>query len=119
MVQLTWEANYAHATTELRKHGVIDDQTDLVQHPDLALQPNIAAAIMIYGCLEGWFTGKKLSDYFHDGVSDWIDARRIINGMDHAYEIASDGDIILESEACPALLSGRSNFTSSSGKATH
>jgi hypothetical protein len=88
LVQITWERNYAHATLELRKHGVIDDGIDLEKTPELALHPDIAAAILIFGSQEGWFTGKKLSDYFGDGFSDWVAARRIINGLDRAHEIA-------------------------------
>ncbi|MBW4976534.1 hypothetical protein KZZ08_23320, partial [Roseovarius mucosus] len=40
------------------------------------------------GTREGWFTGKKLSDYLGGGKADWKGARRIINGQDRAAEIA-------------------------------
>ena len=79
-VQLTGRRNYAFAS---KKIGV-----DLVANPDLALQPNHAAAIMFDGMIEGWFTGKKLSDYFHATRTDWRGARRIINGTDRAALIA-------------------------------
>ncbi|WP_246725642.1 glycoside hydrolase family 19 protein [Beijerinckia sp. L45] len=83
-VQLTWEANYKKAGTEL---GV-----DLVDNPTLALDPIIAAKIMYRGMLDGWFTSKKLSDYIpHDPV----EARRIINGTDHAQTIAGYYDVYL------------------------
>jgi putative chitinase len=81
LVQLTWLANYQ--TAEKWIPG-----SDLVQAPDNALKPDIAAKVMIRGMTQGWFTGRKLSDYF-DGVrSDWTDARRIINGVDKAALIA-------------------------------
>ena len=79
-VQLTWEANYQRAGKEL---GV-----GLDADPELALQPDIAAKIMIRGMLEGWFTGRKLADFFVGTRSDWLDARTIINGHDHAGNVA-------------------------------
>lgn len=79
-VQLTGRANYAKASKAL---GI-----DLVGSPDRTLEPGIAAAIMFLGMTEGWFTTKRLSDYFSAGTTDWVNARRIINGTDRAAEIA-------------------------------
>jgi predicted chitinase len=79
-VQLTWKNNYLKAKLKL---GV-----DLVNNPDLALDKDIAAKIMIYGMTEGWFTGKMLSNFFNDTKSDWKNARKIINGLDKADNIA-------------------------------
>ena len=79
-VQLTWRNNYALAGRALN--------ADLVSNPDLALQPDIAYRIMSSGMLEGWFTGKKLSDYINNGKTDFVQARRIINGLDQAGVIA-------------------------------
>jgi predicted chitinase len=79
-VQLTWEANYKKASQEL---GV-----DLINNKDLAMDPTVAAKIAVLGMVEGWFTGKKLSDYCTLGKSDFLNARRIINGMDAAAKIA-------------------------------
>ena len=61
---------------------------DLVSNPDLALVPEHAAQIMCIGMLDGWFTGKKLGDYFTAQKTDWVNARRIINGADKAQAIA-------------------------------
>ena len=85
-VQLTGRRNYAKAG---KAFGV-----DLVKEPDLALSPDISARVLITGCLEGWFTGKKLGDYIRDGVDatdllDYKNARRVINGQDKAAQIAS------------------------------
>lgn len=88
-VQLTWYANYVHATARLRALGIIDGNTDLAKNPELAMRPDIAAAIMIFGMTEGWFTGKKLSDYLDGDDFDATNARRIINGTDHAEDIAN------------------------------
>jgi len=80
-VQLTWQSNYKHYA---RKLGL-----DLVGNPDLALDPEIAAVILIDGFKEGSFTGKKLSTYINEGETDFYNARRCINGVDHADDIAS------------------------------
>ncbi len=80
-VQITWKDNYAKFASLL---GV-----DLVRHPDLALHPDFAAFIAVYGMKHGVFTGKKLSDYFNDHKEDYVRARRIINGKDKAHTIAS------------------------------
>lgn len=79
-VQLTWYVNYLKAS---RAVGV-----DLVKNPDLAMRDDIAAKVMFSGMSEGWFTGKKLSDYFSASVDDPVGARRIINGTDKAQLIA-------------------------------
>lgn len=74
-VQLTGRANYLKASQKL---GV-----DLVSLPDGALNPELAAKILVRGCAEGWFTGKKLEDY-----DDYVNMRRVVNGMDRAEQIA-------------------------------
>lgn len=79
-VQITWKGNYS--TFEKLLH------LPLVANPDLALKPDVSAAIAIRGMMSGLFTGKKLSDYFNANTSDWLNARRIINGTDRAELIA-------------------------------
>jgi putative chitinase len=84
-VQLTWKANYARASRELA--------IDLVEHPDLAMAPNIAAKIMRRGMEQGWFTGKSFHTYLpgnfeRAAIGPYTQSRRIINGLDHADEIA-------------------------------
>lgn len=75
-VQLTWYENYEKATKKL---GV-----DFLNNPELALQIEHATSIMFEGMIEGWFTGRKLSDYFTPKGHDPLNARRIINGNDKA-----------------------------------
>lgn len=82
-VQLTWKANYEKAGKKIK--------VDLVKNPHLAMVPANAAAIMFEGMTDGWFTGKKLSDYFVGEKSDWTGARRIINGTDKAAQIGEYG----------------------------
>ena len=79
-VQLTWYENY-------KKMGEILN-IPLLEQPELALQPDISAKIMIEGMTRGYFTGKALRDYFNDRNDDPVNARRIINGLDKANKIA-------------------------------
>jgi putative chitinase len=81
LVQLTWAENYAKMSSLL---GI-----DLVGNPDLALDPAVAARIMFEGMIRGTFTGKSLTIYFTHHASDWRNARKIINALDHADEIAA------------------------------
>lgn len=78
-VQLTWDANYEKADKALGLNGA------LLKDFNLAMQPTIAAQILVRGCCEGWFTGKKLSDYL---PGDYRGARRVVNGLDKADLIA-------------------------------
>jgi putative chitinase len=75
-VQLTWKANYEKVGVRLK--------LDLVNHPELALELPHAVNILFEGMLTGWFTGKKLAQYFSPAREDWMNARRIINGLDKA-----------------------------------
>lgn len=80
-VQLTWAKNYQTMGDHI---GV-----DLYHHPELALQMDIATKILFEGMIRGMFTGRKLSDYFNSTTEDWVDARKIINGLDRAQTIAN------------------------------
>lgn len=93
-VQLTWKINYQRA-------GVLLN-LPLVEKPDLAMQPDIAAKIMFEGMTREdmifedkssgnpsfSFTGRTLEQFFRGLRADWIGARSIINGSDHAFMIA-------------------------------
>ncbi|RMF06601.1 MAG: hypothetical protein D6773_04240, partial [Alphaproteobacteria bacterium] len=87
-VQLTWKGNYARATKEINDRNLVGRKVDLVNNPDQALEDDIALTVLYYGMAEGWFTGKKFADYLHDDVTDFVGARRIVNGQDRAQEIA-------------------------------
>jgi hypothetical protein len=73
-VQITGRTNYTKFAQLL---GV-----DLVNQPDLALQPEVAWDILSLGMHRGLFTGKKLDDYIpldDRTQADYYNARRIIN----------------------------------------
>lgn len=65
-IQLTWEENYKKAAEKLG----LKDWT-----PESFMEPEIAADVAVLGMKEGWFTGKKLSDY-----ETFYSARAIVNG---------------------------------------
>jgi len=81
LVQITWPKNY--------QWGARETGLPLDAQPDLALQPDVAVKLLVTGSREGQFTGKKLSDYITLQHSDFVGARRIINGTDKAAEIAA------------------------------
>lgn len=62
---------------------------DLVTNPDLALSSEVAYKIMSIGMRKGLFTGVKLSQFFTPLTTDFLNARKIINGMDCAGSIAN------------------------------
>lgn len=85
LVQLTWDANYEKADKALGLGGA------LLRDFDLALDPDIAARILVWGMEMGAFTGRRLSDCIRGDVgrhNDFIAARAIINGKDKAALIA-------------------------------
>src|SRR5262249_35386079 len=79
-VQVTGRRNYQDWSNRL---GV-----DLIRDPDKALDIDVATAIIFEGMRLGTFTGKKLSDYFNEDTENWVQARRIVNGLDKAELIA-------------------------------
>jgi hypothetical protein len=80
-VQLTGRNNYAKAKALTK--------VDLIADPDRAKEPELAYQIAIQGMIDGWFTGRKLSQFIKDGQSpDYENARTIINGHDKAANIA-------------------------------
>lgn len=93
-VQLTWKANYEKADRELGLGGRLNNNLDL------AMDPDIAARIMVKGMQEGWFAGDRngkrhtlarhLSADGAASVEQFTSARRIINGTDKAKKIADE-----------------------------
>ena len=93
-VQLTWKANYERADKELELGGRLNGNLEL------ALEPDIAAKIMVKGMQEGWFAGDKIGKRHTLArhlpargpakVAQFTSARRIINGTDKAGKIAGE-----------------------------
>ena len=85
LVQLTHKKNYSAMAEAL--------DVDLVGHPELALTMDVALSVMFVGMIEGLFSRQRyrLVDYFDGTMADWINARRIVNGLDRAKDIAGYG----------------------------
>ena len=79
-VQLTWKYNYESMGKVCK--------ADLVNQPDLVLNHATAYRIMSHGMRNGSFTGAALSKFIHEKKCDYINARKIINGLDCAVKIA-------------------------------
>lgn len=96
LVQLTHEFNYSGKI----RQAVMDQfgsGFDIHAKPAWLLDPDISVFVAIKGMLEGWFTGKGLEDYIDQldeadplDKLEYIEARRVVNGKDHAKEIAED-----------------------------
>ncbi len=86
--QDTGRRNYQFAKDKL---GI-----DFVGHPELMKVPENAWLVMYHGMMEGWFTGRKLSDYIDlidepdsEDFKEYVAARKVINGTDKAETIAN------------------------------
>ena len=79
-VQLTWKDNYAH---QAGKCGL-----PFVEQPDLVMEMLPAAQILFEGMLDGDFTGVGVGDYITETQCDYVNARRVVNGLDCAEMIA-------------------------------
>jgi len=84
-VMITGRANYQRAQDELHK--------PLIRRPELACEREVAREIMRRGCFEGWFTGKKWTDYIDGDLKDYYNCRRVINGTDRADDIAGYAEV--------------------------
>jgi hypothetical protein len=82
LVQITHGYNYERLGKAL---GI---GMDLYNNPSLTLEIKTAVQILFIGMRDGLFTGKKFADYFNNLKTDWVNARRIINGTDKAEKIA-------------------------------
>lgn len=92
-VQLTWEDNYKRQDEKLGLRGA------LMQDPDLALTPPVAVPVLFSGMRDGDFTGKTLAAFFTVDLTDWYNARTIVNGHDCAADIAAYAEKFLNAIA--------------------
>jgi hypothetical protein len=103
-VQLTWWDNYVTAGTLLSR-GL-----DFLFDPDLVKDPQTAYKLMSY-CMrtgEGFANGRKFSQYFFGGFTDYLGARDMVNaGGDHK-EVADAAErferVLFAARFTPSLL---------------
>lgn len=79
-VQLTWLDNYGASSA--------DAGTDLVKNPDAMLDPVVSARVLIKGLLDGRWNGQSKGLRFYLDRNDLRGARRTVNALDKADEIA-------------------------------
>ena len=84
-VQLTWWSNYAASGAAIG-HGL-----DLLLDPELVKQPAVAYALMSHGMRtgKGFANGHKFDEYFTPTLTNFAGARHMVNGSDHATDIAT------------------------------
>lgn len=87
-VQITGRRNYTDWSNRLN--------IDLVANPNKVTEPMIAAKILVQGMQKGTFTGVKLGDFISGANQDFVNARKIINGLDKAKKIAAMAEDHLE-----------------------
>ena len=83
-VQLTWKRNYEVFSKLL--------DIDLVNKPDLAMDPQTSAYVLVVGMKGGLFSpaAGPLSKYL-GAASNWLGARKTVNGSDRKADIAAIG----------------------------
>jgi len=79
-VQLTHRANYKKVGSAI--------SVDLMTDPDRAMEVDTALKVMCVGMRNGLFTSAKLSDFFNASKENWVQARKIINGLESADLVA-------------------------------
>ena len=79
-IQITGRRNYRIWSDKL---GI-----NLIDNPEKAALPEIAAIIIVRGMRDGSFTGVGLSDFIVGDRRDFFNARRIVNALDKADFIA-------------------------------
>jgi predicted chitinase len=80
-VQLTWDHNY-------QTYGALLEK-DLYGSPELALEPEVALFVLVHGFKVGTFTGRAITRYINASATEFVNARRCINGTDRAEDIAA------------------------------
>lgn len=87
LIQTTWKENYKKMSPVV---GV-----DLIKYPNKLLEWPYALPALFVGMEKGMYTGKDLNDYIDDvdesdteDYREYLNARRIVNGVDRQAEIA-------------------------------
>jgi hypothetical protein len=79
-VQLTHRGNYDFYGNQL--------SADMVDDPDLALEADVALFFTVHGMKTGRFTGVGLPHFVNAHRTEFVNARKVVNGLDRAEHIA-------------------------------
>jgi putative chitinase len=86
-VMLTWLGNYAKMA--IKASVALGKEYDIVNNPDLILKHGeLNAFITFEGMIQGVFTGRDLNSYINEDETDYVNARRVVNGLDKAELVA-------------------------------
>lgn len=80
-VQLTHRTNYQRLGAAIH--------VDLITDPDRAMDLDTAVSVLFVGMRNGLFTSAKLADFFNMSKETWVQARKIINGLESANRVES------------------------------
>jgi len=104
-VQLTWGYNYQRIDHKLgngifpnknkikeadynKGFTISDPDKSIYLNPDKALEKENSYIGLVWGMQKGIYTSRKISRYVNATKIDYINARRVINGIDQANKIA-------------------------------
>lgn len=94
--QVTWKNNYLKWDDRLSDQKY-DLNGSLRDNPDqLSQNRDLAAKVLAEGMRDGVFTGAKLKTFISEQQQDFVQARRIINGLDHAEGMGKAASILSE-----------------------
>ena len=80
--QLTWKERYQQMTNNLSQ--------DFINNPDLALDPEQAARILVYTMKNGSFGGQNVDLFINASKSDFVGARKSVNPAGSDAKIYAD-----------------------------
>ena len=84
LAQITWKPNYKKASEYLN--------VDFINQPERAAELDYAVPILIWGSINGTFSGNKLPNYINENKIDYKLARYVINSQDNAQYIAQNAE---------------------------
>ena len=97
--QNTWYENYQMLSMQpyAKTKG-----WDFLNHPELLLTVEPSAWATIHCMWHGSYTGVGLTHYFNDQETDYVNARKIINGLDQAQTIAGYAQTYFKALSLPS-----------------
>lgn len=91
--QNTWWDNYDKLSKVFK--------VDFLRNPDLLLTDEWSTPVTLYSMKVGLYTGRKLSTFVNSNKQDFVEARRVINGVDKADKIAKEALVFLRALRAP------------------
>ena len=87
-----WFGRGRNQATHERNYQKIERETGIAatRNPDLLLDSKTDCRVLFPGNSQGWWTGKRLPDYFNATTNDPVGARAVVNGTDKAKHIGEN-----------------------------